>query len=108
MPVMLDAAAMRSAAMRQIVIAGDPRSAGAQALLRVVNEHVHADQVVLPADGGDGQRLIAQHVAAFSAMTPLGGQATAYVSAGGVRQEPVTAPADLARLLDQAPPPATP
>jgi uncharacterized protein len=82
----------------QVVIAGDPRAADTQALLRVVRSRHLPHKVVLLADEAN-QAALGARLPWVAAMTPLSGRAAAYVCRNKTCDRPVTALADLASAL---------
>ena len=72
----------------QVVIAGDPTSPDARAMLREVHAKYLPHRVILGADGGAGQAFLARHAQFIGAMKPLGGTATAYVCQNYTCQQP--------------------
>ncbi len=101
MPQMLVALDRWRARPRQIVIAGKPEAPDTRALLREVNLRFMPNLIVLLADGGAGQRFFSGHVDFMKEVTPLNGQATAYLCENFVCQLPTTDPAALARMLSE-------
>ncbi len=99
MPLMLTALDTLSEEPKQIVIAGHPGQPDTQALLRTVHARFLPTEVLLLADGGDGQRELARRLPFLQGMTMTGGHATAYVCQDGACQLPTTDPAVLAKLL---------
>ena len=79
LPLMLVALDASLAKPRQIVIAGSPAAAGTRALLREVHAHFIPDKVLLLADGGAGQKWLAERLEFLKTVGPLHGQPAAYV-----------------------------
>ena len=79
MPQMLVALAFELAPVKQIVIAGNPGAADVRALVRKVHAHFVPNKIVLHADGGEGQKFLAERSAFFKTVVPIDGRATAYV-----------------------------
>jgi len=84
---------------RQVVLAGNPETAEFQAMVAVCRERLGPRRALLAADGGAGQRWLAEKNAALAAMEPQGGRVTAYVCEDFTCQAPVTTPEELRRLL---------
>jgi uncharacterized protein YyaL (SSP411 family) len=99
MPQMLAAFAFRLDKSRQIVIAGDPDSPDTRSLLRVVHERFIPNKILLLADGGAGQKTLAQHNEFIGNVVRLDGKATAYVCKDYACQLPTSDLAALAELL---------
>ena len=72
----------------QVVIAGDPASPDARAMLREVHARYLPHRVILGADGGAGQAFLAKHAEFIRDMKPLDGKATAYVCQNYACQQP--------------------
>jgi len=86
----------------EIVIAGEPGADDTEALLEVVRESAppHAAVLLVPP-GADGDRV--RSLAPFSAdHAPVDGRAAAYVCRDFACRQPVTEPAGLAELLNDA------
>ncbi|MEM8556505.1 MAG: thioredoxin domain-containing protein [Bacteroidota bacterium] len=87
---------------QEVVIAGDPDAADAQALLRVLNAAYVPNAVAVLRPAGDAEALT-DLVPYAAAMTPVDGpggpQAAAYVCEGFACQAPVTTPEALRALL---------
>jgi uncharacterized protein len=79
----------------RIVIAGDPGADDTQALLRVVHESFHPHKVLLLATPE-----LLQMFPHLRGLTPVEGQATAYVCLHQACQPPVTSPDALRQLLN--------
>ncbi len=84
---------------RQIVLAGDPRSADFRALAAVTVEQLGPHRGLVAADGGEGQRWLATRAPWLADMKPLGGAATAYVCEDYVCHAPARTPAELRAVL---------
>ena len=112
MPQMLVALDWLRAEPKQIVIAGKPDASDTRALLREVNRHFIPDKIVLLADGGAGQKFFAAQIDFMKDVTPIHGEAAAYVCENFACQLPTTNPAALAELLARSkhmpPPPDAP
>jgi uncharacterized protein YyaL (SSP411 family) len=99
MPQMLCALELALEPPRHVVLAGDPAAPDFQALLGVVHEALGPRRSVLAADGGEGQRWLAERAPWLAGMVPVDGRATAYVCEEFACQAPVSAPAELRALL---------
>ena len=84
----------------QIVLAGQSGEPGFEALAHEARRRYLPHAVILHADGGDGQKFIAQKNEAVANMGPVGGKAAAYVCKNHVCQAPVTKVGSLAELLE--------
>lgn len=63
---------------RQIVIAGSPGAPDTEALIAVARKGFHPDQVILLADGGEGQEWLAERILSIAGMKPADGKAALY------------------------------
>ena len=88
MPAMLVATDFHLDKPKQVVLAGDPASPDARAMLRAVHATYLPNKVVLGADGGPGQQFLAQRLDFIRDIKPLGGKPTAYVCENYACQEP--------------------
>ena len=99
LPQLLCALEMALTSPRTVVLAGDPQSADFRALAAVLSEQLGPRRALLCADGGAGQRWLAQRMPYLAEMKPLGGRATAYVCEDFSCRQPVNDPGELRRLL---------
>ena len=83
----------------QIVIAGKPGAPDTLALLEVVRDHPRPHQVVLLADGAEGQKFLGEHAEFYQSVAPLDGKATAYLCEDFVCQLPTSDPGKLKEML---------
>jgi uncharacterized protein YyaL (SSP411 family) len=100
LPQLLCALELALDAPRHVVLAGDPRAEDFRALVAVLHETPGPRRALLGADGGEGQRWLAERAPWLAEMKPVEGRATAYVCEEFACQAPVTAPAELRRLLN--------
>jgi len=84
----------------QIVVAGQKGEPETEELLRTVRRRYLPNKVVLLADGGAGQKWLAEHIDALDQMKPVHGRAAAYVCRNFACKLPVTEPGELAMLLE--------
>lgn len=63
---------------RQVVVAGLPGAPDTEALIKAARAGFHPDQVILLADGGEGQRWLEERVPSLSGMKPIHGEAALY------------------------------
>jgi len=63
---------------RQIVVAGTRSATETEALIGTVRRGFHPDQVILLADGSEGQAWLSERVPALAGMKPIKGQAALY------------------------------
>jgi uncharacterized protein YyaL (SSP411 family) len=63
---------------RQIVIAGRPEDSDTKALIEAARKGFHPHQVILLADGGEGQAWLGERVSTIAGMKPVGGKAALY------------------------------
>ena len=68
-------------------------------MLETLRRHPRPNQVVLLADGADGQKFLAKHSDFYQSVTPTDGKATAYLCENFVCQLPTNDPAKLKELL---------
>jgi hypothetical protein len=101
MPQLLVALDFSLSKPRQIVIAGRRDSPETRALLAEVHRHLLPDKILLLADGGLGQKYLAQKLEALPAMKPVKGKSTAYVCENFSCQAPVSDPSALRELLQK-------
>jgi len=60
------------------VIAGSLSEPDTEALIAVARKGFHPDQVILLADGGKGQRWLAERIPSIAGMKPVDGKAALY------------------------------
>jgi hypothetical protein len=84
---------------RTVVIAGNPDARDFRALAAVLHERLGPRRAVLAADGGEGQRWLAERMPYLAEMAPQGGRATAYVCENFTCRSPVMSPPELRRML---------
>lgn len=60
---------------RQIVIAGSPGAPDTEALIATARKGFHPDQVLLLADGSEGQQWLAERIPSIAGMKPVDGKA---------------------------------
>jgi uncharacterized protein YyaL (SSP411 family) len=90
LPQMLCALELALEAPRSVVLAGNPESAEFKALAETLHAELSQKRVILAADGGEGQRWLAERSPHLAEMKPLNGRAAAYVCEGFTCQAPVT------------------
>ena len=99
-PEMLVALDFQLGPTRQIVVAGQPRAADVQAMLRIVRKPFLPRALVILADGGAGQAFFTKQVELLDGMHALeGGKATVYVCQNFACQLPTTDPEKVTELL---------
>ncbi len=94
-PAMLCALDFVSREPRQLVVAGKRGAADTRALLRAVNHPFRPVQVLLFADGGEGQSWLVKRLPFLEGVGPVEGKAVAYVCENRACQLPTTDPAAL-------------
>ena len=99
MPQMLVALDFSLTKPRQIVIAGKREAVETQALLTEVHRHFLPNKVLLLGDGGEGQKYLGETNEALRGMSPVNGNAAAYVCENFTCQAPVTDSRSFAGLL---------
>jgi len=99
LPQMLGAVELALAEPRTVVLAGDPRSAGFQAMEAILHGRLGPRRALLCADGGPAQAWLAAFRPYLADMGPRDGTVTAYVCENFTCQAPVSSPAALHSLL---------
>jgi uncharacterized protein YyaL (SSP411 family) len=89
-PQLLVALGLSLSSGRQIVIAGAPGAADTQALIASARKGFHPDQVILLADGGEGQAWLSERVPSLAGMKPVDGKAALYRCENFTCSAPVT------------------
>ncbi len=87
---------------KQIVIAGQPGAADTRVMLRLVHDRFIPHKIVLLADGGEGQRILARWLPFLESVSRKDGRATAYICENYVCKLPTADPQVAARLLETA------
>jgi len=85
---------------KQIIIAGQLGAPDTRTLLRLVHERYIPNKILLLADGGQGQKLLAQWLPFLEGVNRKQGRATAYICENYVCKLPTADPQVAARLLD--------
>jgi uncharacterized protein len=101
LPQMMAALDFSLSKPKQIIIAGRRNAADTRALLRLVHERFIPNKFLILADGGAGQRQIAQWLRFVDSIRPKDGKATAYICENYVCKLPTNDPRVVARLLDE-------
>ena len=99
MPQMLVALDVSLTKPQQIVIAGPVNSPETRDLLEEVHRHYLPKTVVLLADGGEGQKYLAEKLPELEGMATVEGKAAAYVCENFTCKEPATSVELLRRQL---------
>ncbi len=89
-PQILVAIQYSLSAGRQIVVAGTLGASDARALLAQARKGFHPDQVILFADGGEGQAWLSEYVPSLAGMKTVNGQAALYLCENFTCTAPVT------------------
>jgi uncharacterized protein YyaL (SSP411 family) len=89
MPQMLVALIRSQGHPRQIVIAGKTDAAATKALVREVHRHFLPNKTLILADGRESQNYLGERNGAVRAMSPINGQAAAYVCENFTCKAPV-------------------
>ncbi len=84
-----------------VVLAGQASDASFAALAKETRHRFLPHAVLLHADGGEGQKFLAEKNDSVGAMSPVNGQASAYVCNNHTCKAPVTSPEALAKLLEE-------
>jgi hypothetical protein len=77
-PQLLVALGLSRSGGGQIVIAGSPGEPDTEALIAEARKGFHPDQVILLADGGEGQQWLSERIPSIAEMKPVNGKATLY------------------------------
>jgi len=101
MPQMLVALDFSLTKPKQVIIAGKRGAGDTRDLLDDVHRHYLPNTIVLLADGGAGQKFLAERLEEVKEMKPIGGKATAYVCENFACQAPVTSVEELRKLLSR-------
>jgi uncharacterized protein YyaL (SSP411 family) len=101
MPQMLVALDFSSSKPRQIVIAGKKDAPDTKTLLKEVHRHFLPKTILLLADGGEGQKYLAERNEAIRAMSMVDGKPAAYVCENFTCKAPVTDSKALSQLLSK-------
>ncbi|HEY3601483.1 MAG TPA: thioredoxin domain-containing protein [Chthoniobacterales bacterium] len=99
LPQMLAALDYSLSKPKQIVIAGQRDGIDTRDLLDEVHKHYLPNTVVLLADGGEGQKYLAENLPELETMKPIQGKAAAYVCENFTCKAPVTTVEQLRKLL---------
>ncbi len=101
-PQMLCAVMLLREKPEQVVIAGNRDKADTKAMEAEVWRHYNPNRVVLLADGGDNQKMLANMLPFIQTVTMKDGRATAYVCRDFTCRMPVTSVQELAAQLKEA------
>ena len=101
MPQMLVAIELVHAMPRHVVVAGDPAAADTRALIAAFESKLRPHDLLLVADGGEGQRRLAAIAPFVAPLVRVDGRATAYVCVDHSCSLPMTEPAAFATRLDE-------
>ncbi len=85
---------------RQIIIAGDFEEPATKAMLHEVYSRFLPQSILLHTDGGEGQKKLAEYLPFIKNIKQIDGKPTAYVCQDYTCSLPVTAPEDLAKMLE--------
>lgn len=96
---MLAALDWRLSTPMEIIIAGNPDAEDTKLLLREIHAHFVPNRILLLADGGEGQKNLAQYLPFIERMTTREGKATAYVCENYTCRLPSSDPSVLKQLL---------
>jgi uncharacterized protein YyaL (SSP411 family) len=101
MPQMLVALDFHLAKPVQIVLAGDPAAEATKQFLHAAHRPYLPNRIVMGADGGEGQALLASHAKFIEGMKPLNGKPTAYVCRNYACQQPTNDLEEFRRQLEK-------
>jgi hypothetical protein len=99
MPQMVAALDFSMAKPKQIVIAGAQRDEDTKRILREVFSRYLPYRIILLADGGESQRVLAGYLPFIADMSRVGGKATAYICEDYVCQLPTSDLTVIGKLL---------
>lgn len=99
LPRMLVSSAALQSKPAQVVIAGKPGAPDTLVLVKLARTHAKPNQVIIIADGADGQQFLASHAEFFESIKLTDGKATAYVCENFVCQLPSNDPMVVERQL---------
>lgn len=100
MPQMLVAYDFQSQKPKQIVIAGEPDAADTKKMLAEIRKKFLPNKIVLLADGGEGQKWLAQYLPFFKDIGTQKEKATAYVCQNYTCKLPTTDITEMSKLLE--------
>jgi uncharacterized protein YyaL (SSP411 family) len=86
---------------KHIIIAGGPNAPDTRVMLRLVHQRYIPHKFLILADGGAGQKQIAQWLPFVDAIRQRDGKATIYICENYVCKLPTSDPQVAARLLDE-------
>ena len=87
---------------KQIVIAGRPGASDTRAMLKLVHDRFIPNKILLLADGGSGQKRLAEWLPFIKTMERKDGKATAYICENYACKLPTADLQTAARLLDES------
>jgi uncharacterized protein YyaL (SSP411 family) len=99
-PAMLVALATATSKATQIIIAGQPDASDTKVMFSIVRARFNPSQVVLLADGAEGQKFLASHAEFYQTISAIDGKATAFVCENFVCNLPTNDPEKLRKLLE--------
>jgi uncharacterized protein YyaL (SSP411 family) len=99
MPQMLAACEYLLNEPRQIILVGDRKDPGTQALLSTLYSHFVPNRIVLLVDSLEARRELAAGIPAISSMQRVGDRASAYVCRNYTCQLPVSEPEKFSELI---------
>lgn len=100
MPQMMAAFGYHLDKPKQIIIAGNPDSPDTKNMLEAVHRHFLPNKILMLADGGEGQKSMAQHFEFITAIQQINGKATAYICENKVCKLPTTEVETMERQLN--------
>ena len=105
LPLMLNAVAWHQGKPAQIVLAGEMGKAGANfsSWRQIASEEFRPAQVLLTADGDEGQKWLVEQGAPIGSFAPVDGMPTAYVCQDYMCQLPTNDLDAFRRMLEQSP-----
>jgi uncharacterized protein len=104
MPQMLVALSWSRSKPKQVVVAGKADDTPTQAMFREVHQHFVPHEILILADGSDGQQFFSDHVEFMKSVSKIDNKPTAYVCENFICQLPTTDLKTLAHLLTRPAP----
>ncbi len=99
MPLMLAALDFHLDKPKQIIIAGKRGAPDTGAMLRALHEQFIPNKIILLADGGAGQELLARYLPFIRGISTINGKAAAYICENYTCKLPTTEIAEMSRQL---------
>ena len=85
---------------KQVIIAGVSTDPSTQSILKELHSRFIPNKIILLADGGEGQRVLASHLPFVKGIRMIGGKPTAYICENYSCELPTSDLAVIAQLLE--------